>query len=528
MPVFTTTIHRYIYLFGLALLAFSLPLSSFGTSISQLIILGNWILEGDFKEKWDILKSRKSILVFSSIFIIHAIWLFPPQDYLYAFNDLKIKVPILVLPILIGTSSLLSKKLLRSILMFFTVGVLLGSLISITLFMLKPSVNVTNYRELSPFISHIRFSLMIAFSVFILIYYCFAKTDVAFLGYWKIVGILISLWLLVFLVLLKSLTGLIIFGIVSYIFLWVFSLKNKRWVKWLYFFVLIGLPLLPGLYIYKVSTQFTNLESIDFSKLENKTKSGNDYTFNSDAKSIENGNIVWVYFCEKEIKNEWSKKSNIDYFGKDKGGNEVRYTLVRYLTSKGLRKDSVSMCQLNNEDIKAIENGVPNYLFLNEWKVYPLIYNLFWQLYEYRNTNEAGGMSLPQRIEYLKAAKEIISKNILFGVGTGNVRVTFDKQYEIMKSSLQKEWRLRAHNQLVTFLLTFGIFGFVLILFLLFYPVIKENGFSDFLFSALFIIMFFSFFNEDTFETQAGVTFFILFYSLLLFSGKKEVVQNEQ
>jgi hypothetical protein len=528
MPVFTITIHRYIYLFGLALLAFSLPLSPFGTSISQLIILINWILEGNFKEKWVVLKSRKSILLFSLIFIIHAIWLLPPQDYLYAFNDLKVKVPILVLPILIGTSGLLSKKLLRSILMFFSAGVILGSLISITIFMLKPSVNITNYRDLSPFISHIRFSLMIAFSVFILIYYSFAEREVRFSGFRKFAGIIFSLWLLVFLVLLKSLTGLIIFGIVSYIFLWVFSLKTKRWFKWIYFVLLIFLPLLPGFYIYKVSKHFTNIESVDFLKLENKTKSGNEYTFDPNSKSIENGNFVWVYYCEKELKNEWAKRSNIDYLGKDNNGNEIRYTLVRYLTSKGLRKDSVSICKLTNEEIKAVENGVPNYLFLNEWKVYPLIYNLFWQLNEYKNNNNASGMSLPQRIEYLKTAKVIISKNIWFGVGTGNVRLAFDKQYEIMNSSLQKEWRLRAHNQLVTFLLTFGIFGFALILFSFFYPAIKEKGFKNFLFSALFIIMFFSFLNEDTFETQAGVTFFILFYSLLIFSSKQEVVQNEQ
>ena len=133
-----------------------------------------------------------------------------------------------------------------------------------------------------------------------------------------------------------------------------------------------------------------------------------------------------------------------------------------------------------------------------------------------------------QRIEYLKTAKEIISKHFLFGVGTGNVRISFDKEYELMNSSLEKEWRLRAHNQLVTFLLTFGIFGFIIVIFSMFYPAIKEKGYKKFLFSVIFIIMFFSFLNEDTFETQAGVTFFVLFYSLLLFSEKQEDIKTLQ
>lgn len=528
MPLFTPTIHRYLYLFGLALLAFSLPLSSFGTSISELIIFGNWIVEGNFKQKFSKLKSQNSILVFSSIFIIHVIWLLPPQDYNYAFNDLKVKVPMLVLPILIGSSQALTKKLLRSIFLFFTSGVLLGTLIGITIFIFKQSVNITNYRDLSPFISHIRFSLMIAFSIFILLYYSFNKNETALNGILKAIAIIVSVWLLVFLVLLKSLTGLVIFGIVSYLFFWFFAYKIKYWYKWAIFLCLILLPGLPGMYVYKIIKNFTKTENIDFSDLNTKTQSGNNYTFVTDAKSVENGKLVWAYVCEKELISEWSNRSKIGYFEKDRNGNDLRFTLIRFLTSKDLRKDSAGISKLNSEEINAIENGVPNYLFLNEWKVYPIVYNVIWELYEYKVNNQASGHSIAQRVEYLKTAKEIISNHFLFGVGTGNVQLSFDKQYEVMKSTLEKEWRLRAHNQLVTFLLTFGIFGLTLFLFMLFYPAIKEKGYKEFLFSVLFIIMFFSFFNEDTFETQAGVTFFVFFYCLLLFSGKQEVVHTEQ
>jgi isocitrate dehydrogenase len=45
-----------------------------------------------------------------------------------------------------------------------------------------------------------------------------------------------------------------------------------------------------------------------------------------------------------------------------------------------------------------------------------------------------------------------------------------------MNSPLDKHWRLRAHDQYVTFFLTFGIFGFLLIYFFLIFSAIIENA----------------------------------------------------
>lgn len=530
MPIFSQTIHRNIYLFGLLLLVFSLPLSTFGTSFSQLIILGNWVLEGNFREKINLLKNRKSIWVFISIFIIHALWLLPPQDYVFAYYDLKIKVPLLVLPILIGTSDYLSAKNIKLILIVFVSGVLLGSLISLFKFIFSSSINVTSYRELSVFISHIRFSLMVVFSVFILLFYCYVNknnsqksgtTELKFNNAQKFIAIFISFWLIVFLFLLKSLTGLIVFSVIVYLLLIYRILIIKSSFKWLCFIIFLILPALPIYYVYSVSKKFTNIEKIDLTKVDTLTKSGNKYLFDITNKSVENGKLVWVYYCPEELKPEWEKRSDLLFDSKDINGNEVKYTLVRYLTSKDLRKDSVGVWSLKNYEIKAIESGVANYTFLEEWKIYPLVYNALWELYEYKTTGNASGHSLAQRIEYLKAAKEIIKEHFWFGVGTGNVELAFNKQYVKMNSTLGMEWRLRAHNQLITFFLTFGIFGLIWILFALLYPIVKEKGFNDFLFIILFLIIIFSFLNEDTLETQAGLTFFVIFYSIFIFGKEK-------
>jgi hypothetical protein len=310
--------------------------------------------------------------------------------------------------------------------------------------------------------------------------------------------------------------------------LWYYTFKIRQWYKFVVLVAIVFLPLIPLYYIYTISRKFIDIEKIDYNSADKKTLSGNDYFFSPEDKSVENGNLVWVYYNEKELQKEWAKRSDERFWGKDKNNNELRVTLIRYMTSKGLRKDSAAFTRMTAEDIEAVENGIPNYTFVNNWKLYPIIYNLIWELYDYKNNRYADGRSVAQRIEYMITAKEIIKSNIWSGVGTGNVKIAFDNEYNKLNSGLDEKWRLRAHNQFVTFILTFGIFGFIWIVFSLYYPVKKQKGYKSFLFMIFFAIAMLSFLNEDTLETQAGLTFFVFFYTLFIFSGEKQIVQVEQ
>ena len=104
------------------------------------------------------------------------------------------------------------------------------------------------------------------------------------------------------------------------------------------------------------------------------------------------------------------------------------------------------------------------------------------------------------------------------------------QQYIIDNSKLNLHWRNRAHNQLITFLLTFGIFGFAWILLAVAFALRYERKNIDFIFLCFFLIFLFSTINEDTLETQIGATFYALFLSLLLFArdspGKKRNTEN--
>ena len=86
--MFGKEVHSRIYFIALACLAASLPLSIYTTSMFQLILLGNWIFEGRFAEKWVMFRERKSIWLILSVYLVFLIGLIYTSDFDYALHDL--------------------------------------------------------------------------------------------------------------------------------------------------------------------------------------------------------------------------------------------------------------------------------------------------------------------------------------------------------------------------------------------------------------------------------------------------------
>jgi len=107
--------------------------------------------------------------------------------------------------------------------------------------------------------------------------------------------------------------------------------------------------------------KFHEIKEVDYGKLPYVTKNNNDYYHDKKSRLTENGNLVWIYIQHKEMKKEWNKKSWRPYDSLDYKGNQLCFTLIRYLASKGLTRDSVGVNQLSDEDVKNVENGFANY-----------------------------------------------------------------------------------------------------------------------------------------------------------------------
>ena len=152
--------HTYVYIFALVLLVIGMPLSKFLMSLSQIILACNFLLEGNLKNKLLAFLENKPALIISSLFLLHLIGLFYTSDLEYAFKDVRIKVPLIVLPIILSTSKPLSQKAIDAILQFFVAAIILGTIISTLILTGIVYRELVDIRSVSIFISHIRFALL--------------------------------------------------------------------------------------------------------------------------------------------------------------------------------------------------------------------------------------------------------------------------------------------------------------------------------------------------------------------------------
>jgi hypothetical protein len=454
--------------------------------------------------------------VFSSIYLFHLIGLFFTTDFGYALHDLRIKLPILILPLLLSTTSLLDRKGFRFLMYLFTAAVFTGTLISTYHYL---SGNYTDSRELSRYISHIRFSLLIDMAIFILAYMSIKKTDIP--RWPRAIMAIIALWMLGFLFIAAFMTGIVIFFITAAaLIFYTVLIKQGMIMKIATISGVVIILAVVMIYILKIRQDVNHIRTVDLNTLENTTKLGNPYWHDLSNPQTENGQYVWLYVATDEMREAWNRRSRFEFDGKDKAGQEIRYTLIRFLTSKGYRKDAEGVEKLTDAEVAMVEDGIASIVYVEKSNLYVRIYKIFWEFSRYRETRNASGHSVMQRLEFWKAAREIISNNLLTGVGTGDLETAFQEEYTKSGSLLDKEFRWRAHNQFLAIFATFGIFGIAWFLFSLIYPATRLGKFHDYYYLSFFIIIILSMLTEDTLETQAGVTVFAFFSSFYLFAKK--------
>ena len=239
--------------------------------------------------------------------------------------------------------------------------------------------------------------------------------------------------------------------------------------------------------------------------------------------AMENGHYIDLYVCEPEMKKEWERISRMAYDGKDLKGQPVSYTLRRYLTSKGYRKDSAALRKLDGSDIQRIEDGLANYTFRNNPGIYQRLYETLWELHILRRTGYVMQHSMGQRVAFLKASGTPLKENPWTGVGTGDVYESMRRSAQDKKLVVDPLWEGKPHNQFLFFILAFGLPGFLYLLICLVLPVMANKTYRFLLFNIFAGIMLISMLVLDTYESYDSMVFFAFFYCLFVFgSGKKE------
>lgn len=513
--LFPEKYHSFIYIFALILLVAGLPLSKFLMSLSLIILVCNWVLEGNLKNKFIAFRKNKTALIVSSLFLLHLIALAYTEDFTYAFKDIRIKLPLLLLPLIISTTKPFSRKRFDTILKLLIVAIIIGTIISALILIGVIHRPVVDIRDISIFISHIRFALLICVAIFISSYFIFNSQNVLSKTAWSIViG-----WLVAFLIVMESMTGLVALSATAFILLVYMALKSKKPVlKYGTLFLLFSSIITLVYFINSIANENRKKEIVDFNKLDTYTSRGNLYEHDKKSDVTENGHLIWMYYSIEELQQAWNQRSTVMVDSKDLNGNTIYFTLFRFLTSKGLRKDADAVFSLTNQEVNAIERGITNVNYQQVSSLRGRIYETLWEIDLYRKSGQVSGHSLTQRFEYWSTAFSIIKENLFFGVGTGDAPMAFEQEYIKKNSTLSKEWRLRSHNQYLSIAVSFGIIGLLWFLVTLIYPLLNEKRGANYLYLTFFSIAIISFFTEDTLETQAGVTFFAFLNSYFLFA----------
>ncbi len=503
---------RPLYIILLGALIASIPLSKYVMSMSQMGLLLLWLLDGRIDKKLKAFFTNKLALVLASIFFMHVIGLLYTNDFSYAIKDLRTKVPLILLPLIFTGMPRLTSREFGGLLFVYVLAVFSSTMISTYISVFH---DIPDAREISLFISHIRFALNVCFAAFV-VYYLYRS---AFFKKTYLSALLFAffLWFSFFLFILESMTGIIIFATILFLF---GLYKLVRWKnvygKMVLGFILLFVLSFSVFYVLRTINELAIPEKVDFSKLDTHTSRGNIYKHDTVNYQVEEGRYAGLYLSFKEMKQAWNERSKYDFWGYDDNQQRIWQTLIRYLNSKELRKDYDGVYALSEKDIRMVESGVANVHYLHSNPVKNRIRQAIIGYMNYKQAGLAKGSSFAQRLELWKASVSIIKKHFLFGSGTGDVPEVFREELKMMKSSLS-ETGLRSHNQFISIFVAFGLIGFLWFLFCLLYPFSTSPNARSMLYLLFFAIVVFSMFNEDTIESQAGVTFFAFFNAFLLF-----------
>jgi hypothetical protein len=508
-------VKRIILVSALSAASFSMALSVWLLSLFTILSLFAFIADDGISRIRSLFREKRIVLVFMLSYLVYVIWLPGSDNMRTGLIDLRLKLPILVFPLIFGFSKPLSRKELVIIISSFILGVTASSASGAIKSLSAVVSGEADSRILSPFISHIRLSLMAVFAIA-----CSGWIYLAAPGRSKIKLLCMpaSLWLLCYLLLLFSVTGIVLIAILLTYTAFFLSLKHgtKASAGLVTLFFLLSLTVAALLLTGEVKNFLRPGVAYPF-PLKDCTLSGNPYWHDTARTEIENGNRVWLYISEKELRDQWNGKSSFKYDSLDRRGQMLKHTLIRYMTSAGLTKDSAGVASLSPGDFTNIEKGITNIMF-GSWKRWKIkTYEIIWQIDYYRKGGNPSGHSLTQRIEFLKTGWRIFRQHPFLGTGTGDIRTEFDIRYERDHSPLDPAHRLLSHNQYLTFLVSFGITGLLVIMFSVFFPFIRSGSYRRYLPSLFLLLIVLSMLWEDTLETHIGVSFFAYFYGLLIF-----------
>lgn len=510
-----------VYFVLLTILISSQVVSKFMMSGMQILLSVNWLLEliailllrrknsqkPSAKEPTSLCgREFPLLLAFLVMMAVHVVWLIGTSNMAYGLDDLFRKLPLLAIPVVVLTSRPLNRKQITWLLFCYVGTVFVTTIIGVVRLLTIPDLP---YRDIVPFISHIRFSLNICVAIVLLIWSYTttlqrSSTSTTLHQYISTpLHLLLIFWFAAFLFILRSYTAFIVLFVTAWLMLLIYWRRLKGATGG------CGLRYIPRRRLWFLAGMFALTLAVALMSNHYVRSYYGDYSPTSLHQSsittglVENGHLLGDAVSSAELEQQWPMRSSMQIYDTTPNGFTVYPTLVRYLNASGLTKDSAGLAQLSDRDIMLIEKGVANPIYADGPTVKKMVYTLLFEYENYRVYGNIRNSSLLERFELWRGAWRVFCDNPLFGVGTGD---GVDQLHQRLQSdgSQIADTVKHAHNQYLSFLISFGLVGFLLIAITFVYAFRRIGLRRNPAFFAIIVILLISFISEDTLETLAG------------------------
>ncbi|MBK6524574.1 MAG: hypothetical protein IPG07_02885 [Crocinitomicaceae bacterium] len=103
--------HYWLRVTALVILIIGVAVSNVLMSIGAIWIISNWLIEAKFSDYGQRLKQSPELILIL-IFLVYSIltiaW---SDDFWYAFHDIRIKLPLLAIPLALGSGAALDRRI---------------------------------------------------------------------------------------------------------------------------------------------------------------------------------------------------------------------------------------------------------------------------------------------------------------------------------------------------------------------------------------------------------------------------------
>lgn len=490
-PINVSTIHRKIYLTLLTLLGGTMVCSYWASNLVWVLMAACWLLEGRWAEKWQLARQSRLLHAVLAVWLLYALSALWSSDKTQWLSQMQLALPLLAVPLVVLTTPPPTGRARRTILWLYAGTAVVVSVIGAVRLL---SIEGLPYRDAVPYISHIRFALACCMAIVVCLTEC-GRTR------WRYGAWLLAVWLLVFLLLLRSYTAMAVLVAVSLV-LALRAEHRRRWVAaWA-----TGMLLIAGCLLYEVRSYY-RLQPIATAPLQAATAGGRPYDHYQDGL-IENGNYVNNYIQLGELRTEWARRTQNSKFT-IQNSQLTEPCLIRYLNALGLTKDSAGVAALTPGQVEEVARGVPNPVYVHGWPLRRMVYVMLFEYENYRCYDVVAGFTMLQRLELWRAAWRVFLRHPWLGTGAGDLPGAMETELRAMDSPLRGQG-MWPHSQYLTWLAMFGALGMALMVWLFARAVPSLKG-QPAVVVAWALAIAISCLAETTLGTQAGILIFGFF-----------------